>query len=222
MTNLRWLLVAMVFILAIAVLGCIKGTQPNTSGQTKPPTGGAAPGTTGEPGPGSPVTPGEKTGTETETQQPGGGLVAPPEKPGEKGAAGAVWTGNAQDFEVTGFDGVKFKISKYAGQPVVLNFWADWCGPCKAEFPDFQEVYKAKKGQFVLISVATPDSNDPVAFVKQNGYDWIFANDSDGAKRYGASSIPLTLFISRMGDIVEKQLGSMDKATFESKLAKIL
>ncbi len=219
MKNLRWLLLALVCVLAVAGLGCMKGTQPKTTGQTDPASGGAAPGTTGEPT-GLAIPGGGET--EPGTQAPGGALQPPVEQPGGKGMPGAAWTGNAQDFEVTGFDGQKFKISKYAGQPVVLNFWADWCGPCKAEFPDFQEVYKSKPGQFVLISVATSDSNDPVGFVKQNGYSWVFANDSDGAKRYGVSAIPLTLFISRMGDIVEKQEGSMDKATFEAKLAKIL
>lgn len=198
MANTRWLVLILLAAVVLAGLGCIKGTKPNSSGepmaQGKPPV----------------TTPGT-------TEQPLG-----MEKPGTPGKPGAAWTGNAQDFEVAGFDGKKFKISDYAGQPVVLNFWAAWCGPCKAEFPDFQEVYKAKPGQFVMISVAVDNNEDPVKFVQDNGYTWTFAHDTDGAKRYGVQGIPKTVFISRTGDIVDEQTGSMDRTTFESKLAKIL
>lgn len=198
MASMRWLLLVLLAALAVAGLSCIKGTQPNSGGAT------AQPGTTSTAASG-------KTGQQMGMQDQS-----------KVGKPTVAWTGNAQDFEVAGFDGKKFKISDYAGQPVVLNFWAAWCGPCKAEFPDFQAVYNEKQGQFALISVAVDDNQDPIKYVADNKYNWIFAHDTDGAKRYSVQGIPHTLFISRTGDIVDQQTGSMDRATFESKLAKIL
>lgn len=192
MANTRWLVLVLLVALAVMALGCFKGSKPNTSGE--------------------PMQKGN-------TAAPASGATGQPIGMGKPGAA---WTGNAQDFEVAGFDGKKFKISDYAGQPVVLNFWAAWCGPCKAEFPDFQAAYNEKKGQFVMISVAYDDEQDPVKFAQDSKYNWIFAHDTDGAKRYGVKAIPHTFFISRTGDIVDQQKGMMTRDQFETKLAKIL
>jgi thiol-disulfide isomerase/thioredoxin len=142
---------------------------------------------------------------------------------GTQPQAGGVWTGNAQDFEVKAFDGRKFNVAaKYAGRPLVLNFWAVWCPPCVGEFPEFQKVYNKHKGQFAMLSVAVNAKSDPAAFVKQNGYNWDFALDTDGSKRYSVDAIPRTLFVTPTGDIVADQRGGMTEAQFEGYLAQLL
>jgi peroxiredoxin len=212
MVSKRWFFLVLVVVLAVAAVGCIKGPAPNTTGTPPDAVHGSKP----KPG---------AMGQDTHD------LSAPEQQP-TAGEAGAVpqstsapaskWTGTAQDFEAKGFDGKTFKISDYAGQPVVLNFWAAWCPPCVGEFADFQKVYDAKKGQFVMISIAVDSEQDPEKFVKDKGYNWIFAHDTDGAKKYNIDVIPQTFFISASGSLVESQKGGMDINTFEQKLSKLL
>jgi thiol-disulfide isomerase/thioredoxin len=131
--------------------------------------------------------------------------------------------GQAADFSYTTFKGESGSLSALRGQPLVLNFWAAWCGPCVGEFPEFQQVYNEHAGQFRLLSVAVDDNSDPRALVLQQGYSWDFASTTDDiSSLYGISAIPLTLFIDARGRIVDQQLGGMDRSTFEEKLAKIL
>lgn len=137
-----------------------------------------------------------------------------PEKPAGANAA--------QDFQYTMFDGTPRKLSDNYGKPTVVNFWADWCPPCVAELPHFEEAWKAKGSQFNLVAIAVDSSRDPKGFVDKEGYNLPFANDVSGANTYGVTSIPMTLFIDSNGNIVEKVVGGMDKDTFEMNLAKIL
>jgi thiol-disulfide isomerase/thioredoxin len=133
------------------------------------------------------------------------------------------WTGNAQDFWVTSFNGSRFRIEeKYAGRPLVLNFWAIWCAPCVAEFREFQRAYGQHMGRFAMLSVAVDSNPDPAKFVKLNGYGWDFALDTDGSKRYAVTAIPRTLFISPTGDIVADQQGAMTQEVLEGYLAKLI
>lgn len=131
--------------------------------------------------------------------------------------------GKPADFALTTFGGEERLLSSYFGQPLVLNFWAAWCGPCCAEFSEFQQAYNAHAGQFTLLSVAVDNQMDPQGFVAKNGYSWTFASPAgDVLAPYGIQGIPMTLFISREGRIVSKKVGSMDQAAFEAELAKIL
>jgi peroxiredoxin len=132
--------------------------------------------------------------------------------------------GMAQDFAMTLLDGNQVNLSDYRGRPVVLNFWADWCPPCRAELPDFQQVYSERPGQFVLLAVAVSSSGDPAPVAKEEGFTFDVAWDKGGAGAdlYGVRGIPMSLFIDRDGRIVDKVIGGMDKATFEASLAKIL
>jgi thiol-disulfide isomerase/thioredoxin len=132
-------------------------------------------------------------------------------------------TGNpATDFEYLLFDGTSHKLSENFGKPTVVNFWADWCPPCVAELPHFEEAWKAKGTQFNLIAIAVKDAQKPREFVQQQGWTMPFAIDVSGAQTYGVTGIPMTLFIDKSGNIVEKVVGGMDKDTFEKNLARIL
>jgi thiol-disulfide isomerase/thioredoxin len=132
------------------------------------------------------------------------------------------WTGDATDFTFTSFEGKSVKLSSYAGKPVVVNFWADWCPPCVAELPHFAEVYQARHGQFEMVGIAMTNSNDAEGFVKKNGYNWTFGKSDEACKLYKIEGIPVTVFIARNGTVMDQVVGNMDKATFEAKLAKIL
>jgi thiol-disulfide isomerase/thioredoxin len=151
----------------------------------------------------------------------GGGSVA--------GSAlfGSVWENRSRpqplaDFSVALFDGSTKRTADFAGQPLVVNFWADWCPPCVAEMPDFQAVYTERAGQFQLLGIAAESSKDAAGFVKQNGYTWTFGKSADAFAAYQVRGIPTTLFVDRSGRVVDQHVGGMDRATFEAKLARIL
>lgn len=139
--------------------------------------------------------------------------------------------GGAYDFSYTLFsDGSSHKLSDNLGTPVVLNFWAAWCPPCKAEMPDFEEVYAEKGDQFTLLAVAIDEREDPGSgmvpkdFFAEQGFSYTGAYDETGAgsQMYGVQAIPTTIFIDRNGDVVHEQKGMMSREDFEKYLAEIL
>lgn len=94
-------------------------------------------------------------------------------------------------------------------------------------------MYHEKQGQFALVSIASPTSDDAAKFFKESGYDWTFGQgltqltpDGKGEPGptdiYKVEGVPKTIFIDRMGNIVDTVDGGMEKAEFEAKLARIL
>lgn len=127
-----------------------------------------------------------------------------------------------KDFNVTTFDGKTQSIWSFTGQPLVVNFWADWCPPCVGELPEFQAVFNERRGQFRMLGIAADSSKDAEGFVKQYGYNWTFAKSAEGFAAYQVRGIPTTLFVDSNGYVIDQITGGMDRATFEAKLAKIL
>jgi len=81
-------------------------------------------------------------------------LVAAPPAPGHGDLDVAPKVGSlAPDFEISGFDGVRHRLSSFRGRPVYVNFWATWCVPCQAELPDMQELLDRHKYELVIITV---------------------------------------------------------------------
>jgi len=128
----------------------------------------------------------------------------------------------APDFSFTTFEGKTGKLSDYVGQPVVVNFWSATCGPCLREMPEFQEVYDTHTGEFVMLGIAVEEHPMTQTIVSENGFSWTFAYDVDGARKYGLSFIPRTLFVDREGNLVKDLTGATTRAKFEEALALIL
>ena len=126
----------------------------------------------------------------------------------------------APDFTVFDTQGNQVKLSDFFGKPIVLNFWASWCPPCKGEMPHFDEVYADEKGNVVFMMVDMVDGQRETQkkgeqYVKDQGYDLpiYFDNQQQAAATYGISSIPTTVFIDKDGNIVTGYQGAIDKET---------
>ena len=120
----------------------------------------------------------------------------------------------APDFTVTDRDGNTVKLSDFFGKPIVLNFWASWCGPCKYEMPDFEEAYKELGEDVVFLMVNLTDGYSETvgsakAFLEEAGYTFpvYFDTLSEGAMTYQVYSIPCTYFLDRNGALVTRNVG---------------
>ena len=135
----------------------------------------------------------------------------------------------APDFTVYDLDGNEVHLSDFIGKPVVLNFWASWCGPCKMEMPDFNEKYLeiGEEVQFLIINM-TDGSRETVetasAFNAEQGYSFpvFYDTDQDAASTYGVYSIPTTYFIDAEGSAIAQATGAIDAETLQRGIDMII
>lgn len=137
-------------------------------------------------------------------------------------------TNPAPDFTVVDENGEEYQLSDFKGKPVVLNFWASWCGPCKSEMPDFDKAYQKYKDEISFLMVNLTDgSRETVekasAHVKEQGYSFPVYYDtmSEAAMTYGVYSIPTSYFIDKEGNIIAHAQGAIDKENLEKGISMI-
>jgi cytochrome c biogenesis protein CcmG/thiol:disulfide interchange protein DsbE len=133
----------------------------------------------------------------------------------------------AIDFELQTLDGKAVKLSDYRGKPVLLNFWATWCGPCRFEVPFLQQIndsYSAKG--LVMLAVDIGENSTVINnFMTSLNVSLPVLMDTDkkASKSYTITAIPTTFLIDKDGIIRQKVLGAFpDKATIENELKKII
>jgi peroxiredoxin len=132
----------------------------------------------------------------------------------------------APDFALPTLTGETIRLSDYKGKPVLLNFWATWCGPCRAEFPDFQKAAVDNAGSLVIIGInnTTTDQKEQIpAFLDEFGVTFPIVLDETGqtAKAYNILGLPTSIFIDRHGRVNEVFTGPINKAYIESKLPEL-
>ena len=150
-------------------------------------------------------------------------------EPADQAATGETARVDAPDFTVYDADGNAVKLSDFLGQPVVVNFWASWCGPCQSEMPAFDAVAAEYAGQVAFLMVNLTDGYQETqaqaeAFLEEKGYTFpvYFDLDSDAAVTYGIYGIPVTFFIDADGHAVAQARSAIDEQTLRTGLAMIL
>jgi thiol-disulfide isomerase/thioredoxin len=119
--------------------------------------------------------------------------------------------GNVLEFTISGVDGAKLPIASLKGKAVVFDFWATWCGPCRAQHPLYEEVKQRFQDSpdVVFLSIATDDERDLVApFLQENHWSPQRVYFEDGLARVlGITSIPTTIVLDRHGDVISRMNG---------------
>jgi len=128
----------------------------------------------------------------------------------------------APDFTVYDADGNEARLSDYIGKPIVLNFWASWCGPCQMEMPDFHEKYLELNEEISFLMVNMTDgSRETVStasdFIAKNEYTFpvFYDTANDAALTYGVYSLPTTYFISAEGYAIAQATGAINAQTLQ-------
>ena len=119
----------------------------------------------------------------------------------------------AMDFTVKDFDGNDVKLSDYFGKPIVLNFWAYWCGPCQMEMPEFNAKYEELGGDVVFLMVhADPDTTQGKSLVVAEGYSFPVVYDEKGeaTAAYCITAFPTTFFVDAEGNLQAYYVGAMN------------
>jgi len=135
----------------------------------------------------------------------------------------------APDFTVTDEAGNPVKLSDFRGKPIVLNFWASWCPPCKSEMPHFNKLYSEKKDDVVFLMVDYVDgeretTETGLQYVRDQGFDFpiYFDTEQEAAKAYEVTSIPATFFINTDGKIVTSFQGAITETSLNEDIQLIL
>ena len=149
-----------------------------------------------------------------------------PVTPAPQTQQSAGW-GDAPDFTLNTTDGKSITLSGYKDKVIILNFWATWCPPCRAEIPDFIELYREYKDKGLVILGVSLDRGDPAVlaeFIKSNNitYPVVAGNDSVAGSFGGIQGIPTTFIINRDGNIKQKFVGMRTREIFESEIKKHL
>ncbi|OIK13246.1 alkyl hydroperoxide reductase [Bacillus sp. MUM 116] len=129
----------------------------------------------------------------------------------------------APDFELKTLSGDKIKLSDLKGKKVMLNFWATWCPPCKAEMPAMEKFFKEKDKDLVILAVNIDPQLDVKGFVNKNKITFPILLDVDDHvnETYQILSIPTTYFINSKGIIENKFTGGMELAQMKQFAEKL-
>ena len=161
-----------------------------------------------------------------------GNLTGSPNTAEEDAAADAKVAGKAAplNFTLKDMNGVDVKLASFKGKPIVVNFWATWCGPCRAEIPSLVELnteYGAQGKDVVILGISVDDPIEklkPYATQMKMNYPVLVGNGRDDVQdAFGPLwGIPVTVFIDREGRIAKKHSGIASKEQFEQEIKALL
>jgi cytochrome c biogenesis protein CcmG/thiol:disulfide interchange protein DsbE len=141
----------------------------------------------------------------------------------------APYVGNlAPDFTLQTFDGQAITLRDFTtndGIPVVLNFWATWCPPCRVEMPYFESVSRLYDGQVAILGLNQAESAETMAaYARDHGltYPLLVDRDMKVNNLYGVLNLPTTVFIDRNGIVHEVLIGTISQAVLEDRIEALL
>lgn len=132
---------------------------------------------------------------------------------------------SAPNFTVTDSNGKTVSLEDFRGKPVVINFWATWCGFCIKEMPHFEESFQQYGDEIHFLMVNVQESTDVAnPFIEKNGYSFPVYYDTTGSASgsFGVSGLPATFFIDAEGNAVAQARGAINLETLQRGIAMLL
>jgi peroxiredoxin len=134
--------------------------------------------------------------------------------------------GNAPNFKLQDLNGKTLQLSDYKGKPVLLDFWATWCQPCRDSIPGMAKLHRdyADKGLVILaISLDGGATEDIRTFQKQHGMTYtVLIGTEDVASQYSIRTIPMMIVIDKSGKIRKRYLGAGNEDEIEKTVKQLL
>lgn len=144
----------------------------------------------------------------------------------------AIDSGDSQSSRVlpggvfTTLDGEQFDLIELRGEPTVVNFFASWCAPCRAEMPDFEKVHQLRgdEVQFVGINASETNIDDAIDLVDVTGVTYLvlLGGDAELLETLGGTDLPMTVFIDADGRVTESHTGTLHADTLDAKIDELL
>lgn len=132
----------------------------------------------------------------------------------------------APDFRLETLDGGQMSLRDQRGQVVLINFWATWCDPCRAEFPDIQAVYEARRDEgFTVLGVNSHETRgaiEPFIAAMRATYPILLDENGRVAKTYRPVGLPMSVLVDQEGIIQVRHVGLLTRAQLEKYLAGLL
>lgn len=135
----------------------------------------------------------------------------------------------AVDFTMMDRYGEEHKLSEFFGKPMILNFWATWCGPCQMELPYFDEANALYQDQIQFLMIDLADGayetrEGAIAFAENKGYSFplYFDELGEASSAFQITAIPLTIVMDADGGIIDSHLGTMSSEELQVLIDKVL
>lgn len=130
----------------------------------------------------------------------------------------------APDFELANLTGQTIRLNNLRGRPVLINFWATWCGYCLQELPTIEKYYERYSSNLVVLAVEVGDSMDDVrSVVAKYGFKFPVLRDPDSHvfNRYRLDSFPVTFILNAKGVVMVRHLGFMTEDNLVNYLSEV-
>ena len=135
---------------------------------------------------------------------------------------------SAPDYTVLDSEGNSVSLSDFFDKPIILNFWASWCSPCKSEMPDFDAAYQqyGEEIQFLMVNLTDgvqETLESAKTFIADSSYSFpvFFDTEYSAAIAYGATSIPATYFVNPEGNLVAYGVDPLNTEDLETGIGMI-
>ncbi|MGX7668843.1 TlpA family protein disulfide reductase [Flavobacterium pedocola] len=124
-------------------------------------------------------------------------------------------------IEVYNLKGEKDDLKNYIGKPLVVNFWATWCAPCRKEMPSFEEVKKEMGNDVNFVLISDEDSDKIMKFSNSKPFTFTYLRSEKKLSDYGINARPTTYFFNAKGELVTKNTSDLDSKSLRELIAKI-